>query len=188
MKSHLTTNPRRLAILFFASCLGIVTIRAEQKAEPPREIVALAAQFVKALQTGDVAAMMACWHPADAVVKLKETDARTYSNPPKKELARYLGQEAGRQADREADNKVRFAALRKQIARHFGDPAKITLVRVDLDPDDQDNPTFEDVEILMMTEKGVLIEYEIEAAVRLNDNWKFMGRADDEFSIELQED
>jgi hypothetical protein len=187
MKSHLIIKPRRLAMLFFASCLGIVTIRAEQKAEPPREIVALAAQFVKALQTGDVAAMMACWHPADAVVKLKETDARAYSNPPKKELARYLGQEAGRQADREADNKVRFAALRKQIARHFGDPSKISLVRIDLDPDDQDNPTFEDVEILMMTEKGVLIEYEIEAAVRLNDSWKFMGRADDEFSIELQE-
>lgn len=184
MKSLLTIKRHRLAILF-VSCLGLIAIHAEQKAQPPPEVTALVTQFVKALQAGDEAAMMACWHPADAVVKLKETDAKTYSNPPKKELDRYLGQEAGRQADREADNKARFAALRKQIARHFGDPAKITLARVDLDPDDQDNPTFEDVEILMMTEKGVLIEYEIEAAVRLNGTWKFMGRADDEFSIEL---
>lgn len=181
-------NHRSLPTVFviLAAWGALVTVRAADKVKViPPEVTALAGQLVKALQTGDEAAMLACWHPAETVIKLKEADARTYSNPPKREMKRFLGQEAGRQKDREADNKARFAQMRKLIAQFFGDPAKLELVRIDLDPDDQPNPTFEDVEILMKTEKGAIIEYEIEAAVQVGGVWKFAGRGDDEFSIEL---
>ncbi len=186
MKKH---SAPTVLIMLFSAFTGITTVRSENKSKTiPPEITALVQQFIKALQAGDEAAMLACWHPASTVIKLKEADAKSYSNPPQKEMKRYLDKEAGRHIDREADNKVRFADMRKLIAEYFGDPAKLTLARIDLDPDEQPNPTFEDVEILMKTEKGAIIEYEIEAAVQVKGVWKFVGRGDDEFSVELSAD
>jgi hypothetical protein len=92
---------------------------------------------------------------------------------------------------REKDMKYslhRIGEIRGLLSKTFGDLGQLKLVELELDTDSEATeaePAFDDVELHLATADGTEMTFEIDDAIKIEGTWKFKGRVEDQFSIEL---
>jgi len=184
----------KISLTLFTSLLAALSLHAQDSEPPnPPEVQTLVADFIKAFQSGDEAAMTACWHSPELFAKLEvaeETAARggtLSTEDAEKEAKREVSR-------REKDMSVtlkRAAKLRTLISKHFGDTGKLELIKLNLDLDDEapaDTPTYDSVDLHLRAADGSHLVIELDEVMKIEGTWKFKGRLDDHLKIQLPDE
>ncbi len=179
---------------FLATMLAALSLGAQdtEKANPP-EVQALVADFIKAFQSGDEAALKACWHSPEVFAKLEvdeETAARGGTLSPED-----AEKEASRERTRREKDMIttlkRAVKLRELIGKHFGDVTQLGLMELDLDLDDdapENLPTYDSVDLHLRAADGSHLVIELDEIMKVEGVWKFKGRLDDHVKVQLPDE
>lgn len=166
-------------------------LKAEETPVPP-EVAALAGQFITALKSGDNAAMLACWHPAEALSKAKQELAakEAGTSPTPIDAAEEGEDELKRQVKNLKRTTERAATIRGLLIKYFGDLSQLKLDEVDLGEDGDstpEHPSLDEVELRLTTADGAHIILEVDAVSQLAGVWKFRGRLEDTIKLRVPE-
>ncbi|MCX6854196.1 MAG: hypothetical protein NTV80_04735 [Verrucomicrobia bacterium] len=175
-----------------AACLFSTLQGEETKAPVPPELQALAESLVSAIKTNDTAAISACWHTPEVMAKSKATEAQAEAAIATKEI------DVAKETEKELKRRVkdmeyslhRIGEVRALITKCFGDLAPLKLAELELDDDSEATeaePAYDNVELHLTAADGTMLTLEIDDAVRIEGSWKFKGRVEDKFSIELSD-
>ena len=186
-----TLGPMKTTLLLLFVSLTAVFARGADDDKPvPPAIQALSEALVTAIQSGDAAAVTACWHTPAALGKVKgeeaTRDAGTAKTPvdPAKETER----EEKRQARNQADAVKIVEQMRAMITKYFGEVAQIKFskVKADLDGDSpSDAPVYKDIDIHLLAADGAHLKITVEEAIQIEGVWKFKGKLDDDLVLNL---
>lgn len=177
-------------LLSLAACF-FNTLKAEEAKTPvPPELEALAKSLLNAIQAQDNAAISACWHAPETLAKRKvaEEQAKAVLNNKEINTEKEADKERKR---REKDMEYtlhRIGQIRTLATKIAGDPAQLKLTELELDTDSEATeaePAYDDVELHLAAADGTEITFEIDDAIKIEGTWKFKGRVEDRFSIEL---
>ena len=177
-------------LLSLAVCL-LTTLKGEEPKTPvPPELQALAESLLTAIKAQDDAAISACWHTPEVLAKRKAETAQAEAAIATKEIDVAKETEKERQR-REKDMKYslhRIGEIRGLLSKTFGDLGQLKLVELELDTDSEATeaePAFDDVELHLATADGTEMTFEIDDAIKIEGTWKFKGRVEEQFNIEL---
>jgi hypothetical protein len=180
-----TTLLLSLAFSFFTPLKG-----EENKTPVPPELQALAESLLTAIKAQDNAAISACWHTPEVLAKRKVAEEQAKAALNIKEV------NAEKEADKERKRREkdleytlhRMGQIRDLATKIAGDPAQLKLAELELDTDSEATeaePAYDDVELHLTATDGTLLTFEIDDAIKIDGTWKFKGRVEDRFSIEL---
>ena len=183
----------KLPIACLFAGLMVSRLLAEDEATPvPPEVKALAEQVVAALKSGDDAALLACWHSPEILVKVKLIEEAAEDGAP------LSAEDSAKESERELKRRVRdntvtvarAAQLRTLLQKHFGDLNALTLETVEIEEDESLSPTmpaYDDVDLYLLGADGTRLRMGIDDLIQFEGAWKFKGRLEDNLSIELPE-
>lgn len=184
----------KTSLTLFTSLLAAITLQAEESGPPnPPEVQALTKQFLSAFQSGDEAAMTACWHSPEVFAKVEvaeETAARGGTLSPE-DAEKETKREISKREKDMATTLERATQLRALMSKHFGDLNKLELIELDLDLDDDapaDAPAYDSVDLHLRATDGTHLIIELDDVVKLEGAWKFKGRLDDHLKIQLPDE
>lgn len=166
-------------------------LQAEETPVPP-EVAALAEQFITAFKSGDNAAMLACWHPAESLAKARQEQAakEAGTSPTPIGSAEEGEKERKRQTKNLQRTTERASTIRELLTKYFGDLAQLKLDEVDLGEDSDstpEHPSLDEVELRLTAADGAQIILEVDAVSQLGGVWKFRGRLEDTIKISVPE-
>jgi hypothetical protein len=174
-----------LATGFFTNLKG-----EEAKTPVPPELQALAESLLTAIQAQDNAAISACWHAPETLAKRKVAEEQAKAALKNKEIN--VEKEADKERKRrEKDMEYtlhRIGQIRAFITKTANDPSQLKLAELELDTDSEATeaePAYDDVELHLTTADGTRLFFEVDDAIKIEGTWKFKGRVEDQFSIEL---
>ena len=176
----------KTTILLASVLLAASFVKGAEDDKPlPPAIQALSEALVTALQSGDGAAVTACWHTPAALGKLKgaaspkEEGAKKPVDPAKEEKRQTKNQEEAVQI---------VGQMRAMITKYFGEVAQIKFskVKADLDGDSpSDAPVYKDIDIHLLAADGAHLKITVEEAIQIEGVWKFKGKLDDDLVLNL---
>lgn len=177
-------------LLSLAACLFTTLKGEEAKTPAPLELQALAESLLTAIQAQDNAAISACWHAPETLAKRKVAEDQAKAALKNKEI------NAEKEADKERKRREkdmeytlhRIGQIRALATKIAGDPAQLKLTELELDNDSEATeaePAYDNVELHLAAADGTELTFEIDDAIKIEGTWKFKGRVEDRFSIEL---
>jgi hypothetical protein len=177
-------------LLCLAVCLFTPLKGEEPKTPVPPELQALAESLLTAIKAQDNAAISACWHSPETFAKIKVAEEQAEAALSNKEI------NAEKEADKERKRRERdmeyslhrIGQIRALATKIAGDPAQLKLAELELDTDSEATeaePAYDDVELHLAAADGTLLTFEIDDAIKIDGTWKFKGRVEEQFNIEL---
>lgn len=157
-----------------AAALLCAPIHAADDTPVPPEVQKIVETMIAALKGSDDAALRGCWHAPEVAAKADPTE------------------EAEKEIKKQRKNldvsSARADQVRTFISKHFGEISGLTLDHVELDVDEEapaEMPRYDNVKIYVRTGDGTHLRIEVDDAVKIDGVWKFLGRLDDDLTIEL---
>jgi len=184
-------NPMKTTLLLVSVLLTAPFARGADDDKPvPPAVQALSEALVTAIQSGDAAAVTACWHAPAALGKVKGAEATRNAGTAKTPVdpAKETEREEKRQARNQADAVKIVGQMRTIITKYFGDVAQIKFskVKFDVDPDSpSEAPVYEDLDIHLVAADGAHVKISVEKAIQIEGVWKFRGELDDDLVLDL---
>lgn len=184
-------NPMKTTLLLVSVLLTASFARGADDDKPvPPAVQALSEALVTAIQSGDAAAVTACWHTPAALGKVKGEEATRNAGNAKTPVdpAKETEREEKRQARNQADAVKIVEQMRTMITKYFGDVAQIKFskVKFDVDPDSpSEAPIYEDLDIHLLAADGAHLKINVEKAIQIEGVWKFRGELGDDLVLDL---
>jgi hypothetical protein len=165
-------------------------LSADDDTPVPLEVQKLVEALVGALKGNDDTALTACWHDAEAMGKVRAAQATAEATTSPKEI------DAEKEKEREIKKQTRnlqvtvarAGLVRALMSKYFGELGQLTLTSVEVSEDENaspDTPRFDGIEIRLRTADGTNLKLEVDSALCVEGVWKFQGRLEDDFTIEL---
>lgn len=179
----------RLLLISLFSLLA-PSLRADDDTPVPPEVQKLVEAMVTALQGSDDTALSACWHSAEVLGKVKaaQTTAAAATSPTEIDVSKEKEKEIKKQTRNLQVTVARAGLVRALMSKYFGELGQLTLTSVEVSEDEDaspDTPRLDGIEIRLRTADGTNLKLEIDSALRIDGVWKFQGRLEDDFTIEL---
>jgi hypothetical protein len=166
------------------------SLRADDDTPVPPEVQKLVEAMVTALKGNDDTALQACWHSPEMLGKVKaaQATAEASTSPTEVDAAKEQEREIKKQTRNLQVTVARAGLVRALMSKYFGELGQLTLTSVEVSEDEDaspDTPRFDGIEIRLRTADGTNLKLEVDSALRVDGVWKFQGRLEDDFTIEL---
>ncbi len=165
---------------------------ADDDTPVPSEVRALVESAVTALKSGDDAALISCWHSPEELAKLKQAQVTSAKESPEKpvDAAKEGEKELKRRTKDNIVTLTRAAQLRSMLTKLLADIGQLSLAEIDLDEDEAsspDLPIYDNADLSLRAQDGSEIRIGVDEIVKINGVWKFKGRLEDDFMVQLPE-
>lgn len=165
-------------------------LKADDDTPVPPEMQKLVEAMVTALKGNDDTALQACWHSPEVLGKVKaaQATAEASTSPTEVDAGKEQEKEIKKQTRNLQVTVARAGLVRALMSKFFGELGQLTLTSVEVSEDEAaspDTPRFDGIEIRLRTADGTNLKLEVDSALRVDGVWKFQGRLEDDFTIEL---
>lgn len=165
-------------------------LKADDDTPVPPELQKLVETMVVALKASDDTALQACWHSPDALGKVRaaQVTAEAITSPKEINAEKEKEKEIKKQTRNLQVTVARAGLVRALMSKYFGELGQLTLTSVEVSEDEDaspDIPRFDGIEVRLRTADGTNLKLEVDSALCVEGVWKFQGRLEDDFTIEL---